>query len=111
VADQSEERTHDDGVRSHTRPWFVLKVLMRVEAGLLGSCCSARPPPLSLSLSLLMLLSCHLLPLGLLVSLSLALVCFGSSSATHVARVCGLPSVRDACDTHVRRRRTTCARG
>jgi len=71
------------------------------------------PPPLSLSLSLslLMLLSCHLLPLGLLVSLSLALVCFGSSSATHVARVCGLPSVRDACDTHVRRRRTTCARG
>lgn len=39
------------------------------------------------------------LPLRLLVPLSLALVCFGSSSAAHVVRVSRLLSVRDACDT------------
>jgi len=82
---------------------------MRVEAGLLGSAHSLARSLVSLSVSLSMLLSA-ILPLRLLVSLSLALVCFGSSSAMHVPRVCGLLSVRDACDTHVRRR-GTCARG
>lgn len=73
--------------------WLLSKVLMRVETGLLV-CVS---PPICLLPRTLF----PILPLRLLVPLSLALVCFGSSSAVHVVRVSRLLSVRDGsvCDT------------
>lgn len=73
--------------------WLLLKVLMRVEAGLLVRFSPRRMRSSSPRVLLLVL------PLRLLVQLLLALVCFGSSSAAHVVRVSRLLSVRDACDT------------
>lgn len=103
-----ERGSHDDmcahkhayGVRTlYCRVLLLFKVLMRVEAGLLvcAALLSSRPRAIPSFTS--PRFSHSTLPLRLLVPLSLALVCFGSSSAVHVVRVLRLLSVRDACNT------------